>query len=73
MLEDLIIFYIYYGSYKYKTLPFKLMNRLAMYQRYINNVLFDYFNKFYIVYLDDIFIYLDNEFKYKAYIKKVLK
>jgi len=52
---------------------FKLINRLAMYQQYINNFLFNYFNKFYTVYLDNILIYLDNELKHKAYIKKVLK
>jgi len=49
------------------------MNKLAIYQQYINNVFFDYLNKFYTVYLDNIFIYLDNELKHEVYIKKVLK
>jgi len=62
--KDLITFYTYYRSYKYKVLLFRLTNRLAMYQRYINNVLFNYFNKFYTAYLDNIFIYLDNKLKY---------
>ena len=44
-----------------------------MYQRYINNVLFNYLNKFYTVYLDDILIYLDNKLEHKVYIKKVLE
>ena len=35
-----------------------------MYQRYINDVLFNYLNEFCIVYLDDILIYLDNKLKY---------
>jgi len=35
-----------------------------MYQRYINDVLFNYLNKFYIAYLDDILIYSDNKLKY---------
>jgi len=30
----------------------------------MNDVLFDYLNDFYIAYLDDIFIYLKNEFNY---------
>ena len=63
-LEDLTTFYTCYSSYKYKVLPFGLINRLATYQRYINNVLFNYLNKFYIVYLDNILIYLDNKLKY---------
>jgi len=68
-----MMFYTRYGSYKYKVFPFGLMNGLATYQRYINNVLFNYLDEFYTVYLDDIFIYLDNKLKYKAYIKKVLE
>ena len=64
VLEDLIIFHTCYGSYKYKVLPFRLINGPAMYQWYINNVLFDYLNEFCTVYLDNILIYLDNELKY---------
>ena len=44
-----------------------------MYQRYINDVLFDYLNEFCTAYLDDILIYLDNKLKYQVYIKKVLE
>jgi len=73
ILENLIIFYTRYGSYKYKVLSFRLINRLAIYQRYINNVLFNYLNKFCTVYLDDILIYLDNKLKHQVYVKKVLK
>jgi len=64
VLENLITFYTRYGFYKYKVLPFGLINGLAMYQRYINNVLFDYLNKFCTVYLDNILIYLDNKLKH---------
>jgi len=64
VLEDLIIFCTRYSSYKYKVLPFRLTNGSAMYQWYINNVLFNYLNKFYTVYLDNILIYLDNKLKY---------
>jgi len=44
-----------------------------MYQQYINNVLFNYLNDFYIAYLDNIIIYSKNELKYKEYICKVLQ
>ena len=43
---------------------FKLINRLVTYQRFINNVLFDYLNDFYTAYLNDILIYLKNELDY---------
>ena len=71
--EDLTTFRTRYGSYKCKVLPFGLTNGPATYQRYINDVLFNYLNEFYTVYLDDILIYLDDELKYKVYIKKVLE
>jgi len=44
-----------------------------MYQRYINDVLFNYLNKFCTAYLDDILIYLDNKLKHQVYVKKVLE
>ena len=64
ILEDLITLYTRYSFYKYKVLPFRLINGLATYQQYINNVRFNYLNKFYTVYLDNILIYLDNELKH---------
>jgi hypothetical protein len=36
-------------------------------------VLFDYFDDFYTAYLDDIFIYSNNIFKYEAQIKKIFQ
>jgi len=38
----------------------------------MNDVLFNYLDDFYIAYLNDILIYLDNELEYELYIKKVL-
>jgi hypothetical protein len=45
-------------------MPFGLTNRLVTYQRFINDVLFDYLDDFYTAYLDDILIYLKNELDY---------
>jgi len=67
------MFYTRYSSYKYKVLPFGLTNGPATYQQYINDVFFDYLNKFCMVYLDNILIYLDNKLKHQVYIKKVLE
>ena len=39
----------------------------------MNNILFNYLDVFYIVYLDDILIYLEDPLEYETYIKKVLK
>ena len=38
----------------------------------MNDVLFNYLNNFYIAYLNDILIYLENELDYKGHIRKVL-
>jgi len=43
---------------------FGLTNGPVTYQRFMNDVLFDYLNDFYITYLNDILIYLKNELDY---------
>ena len=70
--EELTTFRTRYGSYKCKVLPFGLTNSPATYQRYINNVLFDYLDVFCTAYLDDILIYSEDLLEHEEYIKKVL-
>jgi len=70
--EELTTFRTRYGSYKCKVLPFGLINGPATYQRYINDILFDYFNVFCTVYLDDILIYSENEEDHAEHVIKVL-
>ena len=62
------MFYIRYRAYKYKVLLFSLINGPATYQRYINDVLFNYLDDFYIAYLDDIIIYSKDQKTYKEHI-----
>jgi cytochrome b subunit of formate dehydrogenase len=69
--EELTTFRTRYNSYKYKVLFFGLINSLVIYQRYINDVLFNYFNDFCTTYLNDILIYLDNVLEYNAQVKRV--
>ena len=45
-------------------MPFGLTNGPVTYQRFMNDVLFDYLNDFYTAYLDDILIYLKNKLDY---------
>ena len=72
LLKDLTTFYILYSAYKCKVLPFGLTNGPATYQRYMNDVLFNYLDVFYIAYLNDILIYSNNKLEYKEHIKQVL-
>jgi hypothetical protein len=39
----------------------------------MNNVLFDYLDDFYIVYLDDILIYSDDPLEHEIYVRLVLQ
>jgi hypothetical protein len=71
--EDLTTFRTRYGMYKCKVLPFGLTNGPATYQRYMNDILFDYLNDFCTAYLDDIIIYSKNELEYKEHVCKVLQ
>ena len=71
-LEELTTFYTCYGAYKCKVLPFRLTNRPATYQRYINDVLFDYLDDFCTTYLDNIIIYLEDILEHEGHVKKVL-
>jgi hypothetical protein len=59
--EEFTTFRTSYGAYKYKVLPFGLTNGPATYQRFMNDILFDYLDVFCTAYLDDILIYSDNE------------
>jgi SMC interacting uncharacterized protein involved in chromosome segregation len=54
-------------------LSFSLINILATYQRYINNVLFEYLDDFYTAYLDDILIYSENPEEHEIHVYKVLE
>ena len=54
-------------------MPFKFINVLATIQALINDILREYLNRFYIVYLDDILIYSDNIEAYKKHVKLILK
>ena len=70
--EELTTFRTRYGAYKYKVMPFGLTNGPATYQRFMNDVLFDYLDDFCTAYLDDILIYSENELDHQEHVRKVL-
>jgi len=51
---------------------FELINELAFFQYYINNVLFNYFHKFCQIYLNNIFIYSKTLKKHRFHVKETL-
>jgi Reverse transcriptase (RNA-dependent DNA polymerase) len=54
-------------------MSFDLINASATFQLYINEALRGYLDIFYIVYLDDIMVYLERIEDYKKHVRKVLE
>ena len=71
-IENLITFCMRYKLYKYKILLFKLCNKLALFQRFMNNALIKYLNDFCTIYVNNILIYFNNFLEHNLYIKKIL-
>ena len=70
--EDYTTFRTWYGTYKYKVLPFSLTNRPATFQRFINDILIEHLDDFYAAYIDDILIYSSTPKEHEVYVKKVM-
>jgi len=62
-----------YGYYEYLVIPFGLANTPSTFQAYINKVMAGYVNSFYIVYLDDILIFLNSLEEHREHVAKVLE
>ena len=62
-----------YGHFKYLVLPFGLSNAPTTFQSYINKALGNLVDTIYVVYLDNILIYLKDKSKYVKYVKQVLE
>ena len=71
--EEYTIFKTTFRLYIYKVLPFSLTGGPDTWQRYINDVLFDFLGKFCSVYLDNILVFSDTEKEYKEQVNAVLK
>ncbi len=70
--EDLTIFIVFFNSYKYHVMLFKLINESAFYQYYMNDMLFKYLHQFCQIYLDDIIIYSKILKKHKWHVWLIL-
>ncbi len=54
-------------------MSFKLTNISIFFQSLINNILKEYLNQFYIIYLNNILIYSEIKEQYIKYIQKILR
>jgi hypothetical protein len=67
--KNYITFITALEAYKYKMLSFKLTNESIFFQQYMNDILWDFLNDFYQVYLDNILIYSKMRKKHKDHVK----
>jgi len=71
--EALIIFHTWFELFKYLVMLFNLCNESVLFQKYINNILYEHLNKFCTAYLNDILIYFNNELKHEIHVKFILR
>nr|GEX34712.1 putative reverse transcriptase domain-containing protein [Tanacetum cinerariifolium] len=62
-----------YGHYEFQVMPFGLTNAPAVFMDLMNRVYKPYFDKFVIVFIDDILIYSKDEKEHKEHLKEILE
>jgi len=61
-----------YGLYKYCVMPFGFTNAPASFQRWMNEILSDYLDIFWVVYLDDILVFSPDEETHQEHVRAIL-
>ena len=60
-----------YGHYKFMVMPFGLTNAQAAFMDLMNRVFHDYLDKFVVVFIDNILIYLKTTAEHKEHLKVI--
>ncbi|GJX29543.1 putative reverse transcriptase domain-containing protein [Tanacetum coccineum] len=62
-----------YGHYEFQVMPFGLTNAPAVFMDLMNRVCKPYLDKFVIIFIDDILIYLKNKQEHEEHLKLILE
>ncbi len=66
-------FCIYYNHFKYMIMLFNLINASIIFQTYINKILTELLNDFYVIYSNDILIFFVKKTDHVNHMKQILK
>lgn len=62
-----------YGHYEFRMMPFRMTNTPAVFMNLMNQVFSKYLDKFMVVFINDILIYLKDEEEYASHLRIVLE
>jgi len=66
-------FCTHYDDFKYMIMSFDLINTSVIFQTYINKILTELLNDFYVVYLNDILIFFVENTNHVDHMKQILE
>jgi len=68
-----MMFHTHYDHFKYMIMSFNLINTSVIFQTYINKILTELLDDFYVVYLNDILIFFVKKTDYVDHMKQILE
>ena len=66
-------FHIHYDHFKYMIMSFNLINASVIFQTYINKILTELLNDFYVIYLNNILIFSVKKTNHVNHMKQILE
>ena len=62
-----------YGHYEYFVMPFRVSNAPGVFMEYMNRIFHPFLDRFVVVFIDDILVYLKSEEEHAEHLRIVLR